>query len=77
MRDGIGMGEGVWFFPVLKRSSSCRGLVLSAVGIVKQTRTLVPSLCLNFVSFRVHIIIAALGRVPSTVCAVRVLHQAP
>ena len=41
----------------------CRGLVLSAVGIVKRTRTLVPSLCLNFVSFRVHIIIAALGRV--------------
>ena len=29
----------------------CRGLVLSAVGIVKRTRTLVPSLCLNFVFF--------------------------
>ena len=41
----------------------CRGLVLSAVGIVKRTRTLVHSLCLNFVSFRLHIIIAALGRV--------------
>ena len=41
----------------------CRGLVLSAVGIVKRTRTLVPSLCLNFVCFRLHIIIAALGRV--------------
>jgi hypothetical protein len=36
----------------------CRGLVLSAVGIVKRTRTLVPSLCLNFVCFRLHIIIA-------------------
>ena len=32
-------------------------------AVVKRTRTLVLSLCLNFVSLRLHIIIAALGRV--------------
>ena len=50
-------------FVVICGHGRCRGLVLSAVGIVKRTRTLVPSLCLNFVCFRLHIIIAALGRI--------------
>ena len=56
---------------------NCRGLVLSAVGIVKRTRTLVPSLCLNFVCFRLHIIIAALGRVLTCLFSTTYHHRCP